>query len=301
MKIAFIWQGFDGRYGQWRDGLYAAMKILEQSNEVRYFDFPLTSIDEFEPDVVLYWEAPVCQRGKDAENWKSVVALPYPKALLFAGGPLKAMDVKDFNLVFVESEINEEDCEREGIPYRRAFGVNTQIFKPIEKPKKYLAFMQATFAGWKRHELFASAVGSQGALAGRKQEHDTNGYNSAVKNGVTIFDEQPAENVAELIAESCCVLNTAEYWGGGQRCTLEAMACGVPVVVMADAPKNVEFVNASGAGVVAEPDVESIRTAIKKTQQHYLAMSTAGVDYMHDNWTEQHYADALINGVRSIL
>lgn len=300
MRLAFCWQGFDGRYGQWKDGLWAAMQLLEKEHEVKYFDFSLKGIHEFNPDVVLYWEAPVCNRGKDADNWFSVCALPYKKALLFAGGPLKAIDVKDFDLVFVESQINEEDCEREGIPYKRAFGVNTQIFKPSQQPIFYDAFLQATFAEWKRHELFANALQSKGAVAGRKQDHDTNGYDVCVKQKVAIFDELSAEEVAMKINSSYCVLNTSAYWGGGQRCTLEAMACGVPVIVMADSPKNREFVEASGGGMVCEPDVQSIRESIEVVKSLSL-FGSMGLKYVQENWTEAHYANALLEGIESIV
>lgn len=310
LKVALIWQGFSGRYGQWQDGLYAAMKLLEQEHEVKYFDFPLKDIHEFKPDIVLYWEAPVTNKGRDADNWFSVCALPYKKALLFAGGPLKAIDVKDFDLVFVESLINEEDCEREGIPYKRAFGVNTQIMKPIDTPKLYDGFMQATFADWKRHTLFAQALGDKGAVAGRKQEHDLNGYNECVKRKVTIFDEQPAEEVAKLINQSYAVVNTSEYWGGGQRCTLEAMACGVPVIVMADSPKNREFVEESNGGLVVVPDEVQIRAAVAhlknapRVKIDGLGLTNVGMcgyQYVKRYWSEFEYRDSLLEGINSIV
>lgn len=310
LKVAFFWFGFDGRYGQWQDGLAAAMKLIEAEHEVRYFDVnekTLKDVKDFNPDVVLFWEAPVCSRGKDADMWFSVCALPYKKALLFAGGPLKAIDVKDFDLVFVESQINEEDCEREGIPYKRAFGVNTQIMKPKmslyrqHNGPKYEGFMHATFAEWKRHDLFAQALGEKGAVAGRKQEHDLNGYNECVKRKVIIFDEQPAEEIAKLIGDSYCVVNTSSYWGGGQRCTLEAMACGIPVVVMADSPKNREFVEESNGGVVAEPNVESIREAIATLHEMKTDYKTNGYNYIKKYWSEFEYRDALLEGINSIL
>lgn len=301
MKIAFIWQGLKGRYGKWEDGLYAALKILGKEHEVRYFDFPLTTLEKFNPDVVLYWEAPVTQRGKDAENWQAVCALPYKKCLLFAGGPLKSFDVKDFDLVFVESQINVDDCDREGIPYKRAFGVNTQIFKPSPLPekKKYDAFLQATFAEWKRHALFAQAVGSRGAVAGRRQEHDMNGYLACVKSGVHIFEEQSAREIRQLINQSYCVLNTSEFWGGGQRATLEAMACAVPVIVMEDSPKNCEFVRQSGGGIISLPTKESVQEAIEHCKLTN-DMGIKGYEYVQNYWTEFDYARDLLEGIKSI-
>lgn len=302
MRISFIWQGLDGRYKyHWRDGLYAAMRLLETENEVKYFDFPLVGLEEFNPDVILYWEAPCTINGRDKENYEAVCALPYKKALLFAGGPLKADWVKDFDLVFVESQVSEEDCERQGIPYRRAFGTNTEIFKPDSFIKLYDGFMQATFADWKRHDLFASALGERGLVAGRKQDHDLNGYRACEKAGVKILPEQLPNVVAMLINKSYVVVNTAAEMGGGQRCTLEAMACGIPVVVMSDSPKNREFVEASGAGVVCDPTPESIRAAIRECKENSNEMSLKAIQYTYNNWTEFHYATALLLGIKSIL
>lgn len=299
MKIGFIWQGLSGRYGHWQDGLWAAMKLIEEEHEVRYFDFPLDGIHDYKPDVVLYWEAPCTINGKDADNYNWVCDLPFKKALLFAGGPLKAIDVKDFDLVFVESKVNEEDCERQGIPYRRAFGVNTQIMKPMFLPKIYDGFMQATFAAWKRHDLFARSVGPRGAVAGRRQECDMNGYDLCVKLGVKIFSEMEVEGVSRMINSSHCVLNTSNEQGGGQRCTLEAMACNVPVIVMSDSPKNCEYVHESGAGLICDPDAGSIQMAIQQIKDGALIEN--GREYIKSNWTERQYADALLEGIDSIV
>lgn len=301
MKIMFYWFGFDGRYGKWEDGLAAAMKLIEQKHEVRYRDVNDKTIEEaheWKPDIVLFWEAPVCQRGKDADMWFSVCNLPYKKALLFAGGPLKAIDVKDFDLVFTESAINDEDCEREGIPYKRAFGVNTQIFNPEKLDKLYDGSMAATFADWKRHTLFAQALGDKGAVMGRKQEHDLNGFNACIVRKVNVFSEGTAADVARMINQSHVVVNTSEFWGGGQRCTLEAMACGVPVLVMLDSPKNREYVEESGAGIVCEPNAEAIKEAFKQLTPE---MGLKGFEYVQSKWTERHYASALLSGIQSIL
>lgn len=301
MKIAFIWQGFNEHFDKWGDGLSAAMTLLETQHDVKYFDFPLKDIYEFNPDIVLYWEAPVTQRGKDALNWNSVCNLPFKKALFFAGGPLKAFDVKDFDLLFVESKINEEECENQNIPYKRAFGVNTSVFRPQRELMLFDAFMQGTFAAWKRHTLFAAATGQGGAVAGRKQEHDTEGYNACLKHKVTIFPEQLVEEVNILINASYCVLNTSEYWGGGQRCTLEAMAAGVPVIVMADSPKNREYVEESGGGIVCEPTVEAIQKAIKEIKTFNTNYGALGLEYIQNGYTEYHYAYQIIKGIESII
>lgn len=302
MKIAFVWQGFSGRYGQWQDGLYAAMKLIELEHDVAYFDVDqLDKLKEFNPDVVLYWEAPVTLRGPNAHHYKAIMSLPYKKALLFAGGPIDRDICHGFDLYFVESAINEREFEQLGLPWKRAFGVNTQLFKPDPYEKIYDGMMQATFAGWKRHELFAEALGSHGLVCGRKQDHDMNGYNKCVEKNVKILPEMGAAVVAMLINKAHTVVNTAEYWGGGQRCTLEAMACGVPVIVMADSPKNREFVEAGGAGLVVDPNPEAIRRAIADIKEWTPQQQTEGFHYARKHWTERHYADAILAGINSIV
>lgn len=295
MKIGFIWiNGTKPRLsGQWNDGLAAAMRIIEQDHQVTYYDVPNT--DWHDEDVLLMWEAPCTAKGEYADYYNAVRESDKPKILLFAGGPIDFLDAVGFDLYLVESEINEKEFTDIELPWMRAFGVNTEVMKPQKIERKYLAFMQATFAGWKRHSLFAQAVGSEGAVAGRLQENDRQGYYDCQEAGVTIFEEQPAEKIAELINQSYVVLNTAEYWGGGQRCTLEAMACDVPVVVMSDSPKNREYVEESGVGYVADPHPESIREAVEKAK-----LVAGGRDYVLSKWTEKHYADNILKAIKQV-
>lgn len=301
MNIAFVWQGINGRYGHWQDGLYAAMRLLEADNNVTYHDVTELGSIPPETDVVLYWEAPCTLNGKDRQNYLNVIDLPYKKALLFAGGPVRQDICYGFDLYFVESRINEEEFEALGLPWKRAFGVNTQIMKPEPFTKLYEGMMQATFAGWKRHELFAEALGDTGLVCGRLQEHDRNGYNTCVEKQVRILPEQKAETVAMLINKSLTVVNTSSEWGGGQRCTLEAMACGVPVIVMADSPKNREFVEDGGAGLVVPPEPNAIRDAVRTIKEWSPLDRSRGHAYVLSKWSEQHYATALLEGIKSIV
>lgn len=302
MRIAFIWQGFDGRYGQWNDGLRAAMRIIEQEHEVMYLDFPLRVADlvEFNPDAVLYWEAPTTINGKDATNYRTVCELPYRKFLLFAGGPINPMWVKDFELLFVESRVNEEECERFGIPYKRAFGVNTQVMKPQMQPKVFHGALPATCASWKRHWLLADALHDKAVFMGRYQQHDPMGFDRAHKAGSLVLPELSAEGVASILNASYTMVNTSDVWGGGQRATLEAMACGVPPVVMEDSPKNREFVEESDFGYIVPPDSSIIAATVGIVVANYGVQDTMkGVQYIESKWTESHYAKAILDGIRA--
>lgn len=297
MKIAFVWQGISGRYGHWNDGLKKAMELIETEHEVTYHE-PHEHIRNV--DIILYWEAPCTMVGKDKMNYLNILTNPLPKALLFAGGPIKKEWIDGFDLVFVESQINSDECEALGIPHRTAFGVNTDIFRPIDGYlKHYDGMHQATCASWKRLDLFAKALKDKGIVCGRDQETDPNGFIECRKQGVTLLPEQPYEEVANLLNQSNTLVQTSEYWGGGQRATLEAMACGVPPIVMSDSPKNREYVEDSGFGAIVEPNVEDIKRKVKEFI-NTPPDPMIGVRYVRNKWTAAHYAISLLQGIKQI-
>lgn len=301
-KIAFVWTGFDGRYGKWKDGLWAAMQILEKTFEVRYYDTSrLKDIYDFAPDVVLYWESlSTFASPTDRMGYWEVQSLPYKKALLFAGGTVKEEWMGGFDLFFVESKVNEEEFEALGKPWKRAFGVNTQIFKPEKQPKVFDGVFQATCASWKRPWLGAEALHDKYAVMGRFQPEDPIGFMRVRDQGGLVLPELSAEAVCSMINASYTVVNTSEYWGGGQRSTLEAMACGVMPIVMSDSPKNMEYVLESNFGDIVEPNPEAIKRIVEFRKMNPQP-SNLGVQYVQSKYTEQHYATALVEGIESII
>ncbi len=297
LRIALAWQGISGRYGHWNDGLRKAMGLISNEHIVTYHE-PHEHITDV--DIILYWEAPCTILGKDKLNYLNILSNPLPKALLFAGGPIKKEWVSDFDIVFVESQINADECKELDIPHRIAFGVNTDIFYPKDEIKIYDGIHQATCASWKRLDLFGKALKDNGVVCGRYQETDRSGYEECLKQGTLVLPEQSYYSVSQLLNQSHVMVQTSDYWGGGQRATLEAMACGVPVICMNDSPKNREYVEESGFGLVVEPDVESIRKAIEKLKENTLP-SSMGVNYIENKFTAAHYAISLLQGIKQII
>lgn len=293
LKISVVWQGVSGRYGQWKDGLWKALQIIGKKHEVRLFE-PEGDIESFNPDWILYWEAPISAQGKDKEKWNRVVNLPFKKALLFAGGDINPMWVEGFDHIFIESQIDMDTCERFGLPHSRAFGVNEEIFKPESQPKIFDGMHQCTCASWKRTWLMTEALGTDSMVCGRYQLHDPKCFDDARSHGALVLPEQSAESVAALINASHCVVNTSGFWGGGQRATLESIACGVPVIVMKDSPKNCEFIHESEYGIICEPNVQSIIKAVTEIQLKKWDKEIA-LKYIQEKWTAKKYADDILS------
>lgn len=290
-RIAFVWFGISGRYGVWRDGLWRAMKHIEEIHDVGYFE-PSGNIELFNPDIILFWEAPYTSQGKDKDMWSRIINIPYRKALLFAGGPVKKEWVDKFDHVFVESKINKEEFDSLGIPNSTAFGINEEIMKPVDLPKKYIGIHHGTCASWKRQWLVGESLGKDGLVVGRYQESDRFPFDECKRLGTVVMDEQSPEKIAELLNESRICLQTSRADGGGQRCTLEAMACNIPVICMSDSPKNREYVEDSGFGVVTAPDAPHIKIEIESVLKR--EWGTKGREYILSKWTSRHYADNLL-------
>lgn len=295
MKIAFVWQGITGRYGHWQDGLYYAMKELEKYFEITYHE----PSDEIDKDaIVLYWEAPCTINGQDAHNYKRIMGLPNKKALLFAGGQVNKDWVSGFDHVFVESKINKDEFDALGVPNSTAFGVNADMFKPEKRNKNWEGIHPATCASWKRQQLGARAFGKGMLLCGRFQETDPLPFKESQEYGALVLPEQTYEVLVGLYNQSHALIQTAEYWGGGQRATLEALACNIPVICMTDSPKNREYVEESGYGLVVEPDPARIKEALEEIKT--WEPSTKGRDYVLSKWTHYHYADNIKQWLLSI-
>lgn len=294
-KISFVWQGITEREGKWKDGLWAAMKHIEKDHDVKYYE-PWDDIPE--DSIVLYWEAPCTENGQNAEHYRRVRKLPNKKALLFAGGPIKEEWLEGFDHIFVESKINCEELCQLGISHSTAFGINEEIFHPQDLTKKYHGIHHGTCASWKRQWLVGEAFGATGLVVGRYQQTDSSPFDRCKEKGCLVFDEKNPEELSILMNQSMACIQTSDYWGGGQRCTLEAMACNIPVICMTDSPKNREYVEESGFGKIAEPNPGSIRdTFLAISEENY---GNKGREYIMSKWTSKHYADSLLKWINEI-
>lgn len=298
LKVGFVWQGITGVYGRWDDGLREAMRLLEEKYDVTYHE-PQEKLDHV--DIILYWEAPITYAGLYKDNYQRIRTYNKPKILLFAGGQIRKEWCDGFDMFLVESEINEREFSEIGLPWKRAFGVNVNKMKPEKQPIIWDACFPGTCAGWKRQPLLARACGSKAVFCGRDQKEDMQPFVLARSLGATIFPEISYEAVNVIYNASVACVNTSEYWGGGQRVTLEAMAAGTPVIVMSDSPKNMEYVQESGFGLIVAPSEEAIRKAIDEVREWTPEQRLKGREYVLSKWTSQHYADNIDEAIKEVL
>jgi len=309
-KLAFLWD-WNPDYTQatvWEDGLAGAIKeLINRGHEVKlfttgspniiknkYFDITVTDevvkdIGEFNPDVILHWA------DMTRPHAQPLMALGKPMAICFAGGEPLGANVELFDHIFVESQVYRATYLRNGYKTSIAFGTNTALFKPQQQTKMFDTIFPATFAAWKRHDLFAKA--SEGlkslAVGYMYEKHETECWQVCLDNGVMVLPHVPHYVLPRLYSSSRVVVIPSKSEGGSQRTVLEAMAMNIPVIVT-DSDK---FDFAEGRVFKSEPNVEDLKLMIR------MALDTEcnTRDYILENWSEYTYADALEEGLRSIL
>lgn len=257
--------------------------------DIRFSPNPAQAVRDFKPDAILYFSdlsRPIIEELND---------YPCPKAICYSGGRFTNYE-RMVDLIFVESKTYVKWFAERGIKAIQAFGTNTELFKPYNQPKFFDAFFPATFASWKRHHLFAEAMGDKGLLCGWWQPNEMIIIEKAFKCRTGVLHHQIAESIALLYSMAKVVLVTSHDTGGSQRTVLEAMACNIPLVVMSDSTMTSEYVREAGEGMICEPNVEDIRKAVEIMKDKKVNTR----EWIMKNYSEYVYADKVRDGILSL-
>ena len=298
MRISFLWYCPEqADYDRWRDGLWAALEIIKKDHEVQMVRRPdapnaVKTIKDFNPDVLLCW-------GALTENhWENILPfIDVPKVLCFAGGATEDIRASWFDKILVESDDWEEAFTDQGYSPIRAFGTNTKLYKPMTLNKEWSGIYPATFAAWKRHDIFAKALKGRGLAVGRKQpgiEEWT--WQGCLDEGVNVMEVVHPEELVKLYNKSHFTVLTSSYWGGSQRQALESLSCNVPVICLSDG-KPAEYVRESGCGAVLER-WEDIMPYIEANLD---TVYPSGREYILEKYSEEGYTKSIMGAIESIV
>lgn len=294
----------------WKDGLSAAMKELskrghnvtmivcgEEDDIIRhpYFDIHVSKdvpklVKELNPNVILHWA------DMTRPNAKPLFELGIPQAICFAGGEPLGENYPYFAHVFVESQVYKDVFDKENIPCSIAFGTNTELFHPIKQNKLIDTIFPATFAAWKRHDLYARATqGLRSVACGYiYHNHEQECWEECLRLGTTILPHVTSDVLHYLYAASRVCVVTSLSSGGSQRTVLEAMAMNLPLIVT-DSNK---FDYAKEGVYICNPDSTEIRGYIDAILDGDSDCNTR--DYVVKNWSEFTYADELERVLESL-
>ena len=231
-KIVFI---YDHAYPEiWRDGLWAALELLKQDFDVEKFNLRTDTLLP-EADFYLGWGAfgsPVTEYMKGINE---------KKGICIGGVPLPDIDDR-FDVYFYETEWYGKQLRAENKIH--AFGVNTNIYKPIPTEKIYDCITVGAFSLWKRLPMIANRGGVRLAVGEIQKGNKKESYEiiaELLESGVGVMDMVEPEKLALLYNSSKEVYIPSTVFGGGERAVLEARACGVPVSIAKDNDKLTEL------------------------------------------------------------
>lgn len=279
LKIAFIWY-FDKAgsvFDNWRDGLRSALEEIEKKHRVDwYLNKKIPQHPEWY-DFILVW---------DDSNTETTKLLPKSvrKGLCLTTDPTNVDNLKNFDVVFCESQPVFDQARANGLHAIKAFGTDTDFFKPGKKKREIEYFYPATFSPWKRQSQIA-CLSKPVLFVGTIQPDGIGEYEAVIKEGrhkveVGYF---PVEKIKDYYQRSKKVVIPAIH--GSERTILEAMACDIKPILLPDG--------------YTSSDNKPIYTNVKALS--YLSeLEESGLsprDFVVKNYSHKTYAKQLLKGI----
>lgn len=236
-KVLFV---YDHSYPHmWKDGLRAALGLLEKHFNITYWNLAeATIIQELDFDFILGWGA------FNSSVDKQLQKLEGKKGLCIAGNYFNIKG-QQYDVLFHETNWYKPHIETHP-NIVHAFGVNTDIFKPMELPKLYDVLSVGAFALWKRQPKISEKKGYRmvvGEVQKKNMSESMEIINYLISIGVSVSDMVDPEKLAIMYNMSKMVYIPAHIIGGGERAVLEARACEIPVEIEDDNEKLKELLD----------------------------------------------------------
>ncbi len=224
MNIAIIWywENASKIYPDWRDGLRAALEEINKEHKVTYYFDKKIPKDEY--DAYIIWGDSTCEAIELIRDYKG------KKGIFLTTDPVFIENLRGLDAIYCESEPVYQEVRNNGMRAIKAFGTDTDFFKPKDVEKTIDFFYPATFSPWKMQSEIAY-LGKQLLCVGTVQPDGNKELFECVKNGVRVEEGYfPVERILKYYQRSKNVIIPAIH--GSERTVLEAMSCGIKPQVL---------------------------------------------------------------------
>ena len=245
IKILFL---YDHKYPHlFRDGLWAAVNLLQKDFDVDKYNLYEKKYEvSFDPkkyDFILGWGA----YGSPVDSALSQIK-GVPLGICMAGNASPIPTANIYNVIFYETEWAKDNYLKSvNGNLVHAFGVNTDIYNKWEgAPIIWDWLSVGSFSYWKRHERMIAKSGTKLVIGEIQRDNWQESFDiisDLLLAGVGISDMLYPTKLRNIYNCSDTIYVPADLNGGGERCVLEARACGRLVEVEDDNPKLRELVD----------------------------------------------------------
>lgn len=257
-QMLFVFNKDPAHYDTWRDGLWAALRILARNFTIQYLNVNDIVVAE-RPSInyhlrpgtfkfILGWGAFGSPTDYFLTQLHTVHADPHPKALCIGGNAVPPHEnvTEVYTLLFFETEWYRETISFHPLIHQ-AFGINSNIYHKLppkldehgDRVFEWDVLMVGHFLPWKRHLYLATKEGRKLAVGEIYQEYEVSAtiVEQLQEHGIEVTNMLPPRELADLYRTSRLVYFPMATVGGGERALLEARACGAEVEVAEDNPK----------------------------------------------------------------
>jgi hypothetical protein len=271
MKIALVWY-FDKAswvYDNYRDGLRSAMDLIHKEHHVSWFLDKTIPKPEDGFDAIILWD------DSNSEFFKEMDKFICKKAMVLTTNPHNFDNLRKLDVVFCESQVTYDETRAQGIRAIKAFGTDTDFFKPDPKVKKdILYFYPATFSPWKRQSEIAY-LGENLLCVGTVQPDGLGELEACRIAGVRVEEGYyPVEHIKAYYNRTQSVIIPAVH--GSERTVLECMSMNIlPVITHKQENRK------------AQTYIDEYRASGEKTPRAFVLK----------NYSHTVYADKVLKGI----
>lgn len=232
------------KYNNWQDGFTEAIGLLSKYYSVTWINLEDRKPDSKELNNYDFILVKSCWNWIVDKYVRSLKGLTVPRGICISCSlpPRNLLWAFFYDILWYETFSYEKHINfHPNIVH--GFGVNTNVFKPMNVEKIYDVISIGTLDKYKRLEKIVDVQGIKKMVIGAKSKNSGEIERKLIENKVEIKDYCTQKELAKYINESKLVYIPCELQGGGERAVLEARACGVPVKIEEDNKKLKELLH----------------------------------------------------------
>lgn len=245
----------------------------------------IIELRRFKPDMIFMnvFHKDIWKRVIKAfpDTWKSIKHFGSPNLTQWGAKDLDSLIVQQEYLRVGVVDHNKVSIDKVVVaPY----GIETDIFKPMDVEKEYTGVMLADFREKvKRQHLLIDAwtdIPGRLLLIGRYERSLPSGYHEScmeqaeylgIRDRIDFMDDIPHSEIPALLNKAKIALLTSA-WEGGSLALMEMMACGLPALVLSDCHGNTNRIVPGVDGLVARPTPACIAETTLRLLDDYERM-----------------------------